>query len=80
MPNIAAYPVLVRQCLMVAFPVLVNQCLTALLPPTADPLPLMDLSRRAIRLAVGKQRLHRLSELNLPPTVIDYLHFKDRTT
>lgn len=45
-----------------------------------DPLPLMDLSRRAIRLAVGKQRLHRLSELNLPPTVIDYLHFKDRTT
>ncbi|KAF2368396.1 SPRY domain [Trinorchestia longiramus] len=45
-----------------------------------DPLPLMDLARRAVRLSVGKQRLHRLPELNLPPSIIDYLHFKDRDT
>ncbi|XP_047739268.1 mucin-5AC isoform X2 [Hyalella azteca] len=45
-----------------------------------DPLPLMDLARRAVRLSVGKQRLHRLQELNLPSSVIDYLHFKDRDT
>lgn len=40
----------------------------------------MDLARRAIRLAVGKPRLDRLSELNLPPSIVDYLHFKDRAT
>ena len=46
----------------------------------ADPLPLMDLARRAIRLAVGKPRLNRISELNIPPSIVDYLNFKERTT
>ncbi|XP_064100828.1 protein gustavus-like [Macrobrachium nipponense] len=37
------------------------------------PLPLMDSCRWIIRHAVGKQRLTRLRELNLPQSVIQYL-------
>ncbi|XP_064116469.1 protein gustavus-like [Macrobrachium nipponense] len=37
------------------------------------PLPLMDSCRWIIRQAVGKQRLTRLRELNLPQSVIQYL-------
>ncbi|XP_068226762.1 uncharacterized protein gus isoform X1 [Palaemon carinicauda] len=43
-----------------------------------EPLPLMDLCRRVIRQAVGKQRLTRLGELNLPQSVTQYLLYHDR--
>ncbi|XP_050687192.1 uncharacterized protein LOC126980880 isoform X2 [Eriocheir sinensis] len=43
-----------------------------------EPLPLMDLCRRVIRQAVGKPRLARLEELNLPPSITQYLLYHDR--
>ncbi|XP_042228686.1 protein gustavus-like isoform X7 [Homarus americanus] len=43
-----------------------------------EPLPLMDLCRRVIRQAVGKQRLSRIEELNLPPSITQYLLYHDR--
>eukprot|EP00096_Caligus_rogercresseyi_P011530 TRINITY_DN454_c0_g1_i1.p1 TRINITY_DN454_c0_g1~~TRINITY_DN454_c0_g1_i1.p1 ORF type:complete len:538 (+),score=197.55 TRINITY_DN454_c0_g1_i1:275-1888(+) len=43
-----------------------------------EPLPLMDLCRRIIRLNVTKERIQqgRISELNLPQTIKDYLTYK----
>ncbi|KAL7644884.1 UNVERIFIED_CONTAM: hypothetical protein RMT77_004701 [Armadillidium vulgare] len=43
-----------------------------------EPLPLSDLCRRAIRESIGKSRLHRLQELNLPPSLISFLDYQDR--
>ncbi|MCL4133990.1 UNVERIFIED_CONTAM: hypothetical protein GTU68_026470 [Idotea baltica] len=43
-----------------------------------EPLPLSDLCRRVIRESIGKPRLHRLQELNLPPSIISYLDYQDR--
>ncbi|XP_076065542.1 splA/ryanodine receptor domain and SOCS box containing gustavus isoform X3 [Oratosquilla oratoria] len=43
-----------------------------------EPLPLMDLCRRVIRQSIGKQRLNRLDELNLPTTIKQYLLYQDR--
>jgi len=43
-----------------------------------EPLPLMDLCRRVIRQSVGKQRLNRVEELNLPQSITQYLLYHDR--
>lgn len=43
-----------------------------------EPLPLMDLCRRVIRQSVGKQRLSRVEELNLPQSITQYLLYHDR--
>lgn len=43
-----------------------------------EPLPLMDLCRRVVRQAVGKQRLTRLEELSLPQSITQYLLYHDR--
>ncbi|XP_021950693.1 protein gustavus isoform X2 [Folsomia candida] len=43
-----------------------------------EPLPLMFLTRRVLRHCVGRDRLHRINELNLPPALIDYLLYKER--
>ncbi|KAL3115745.1 hypothetical protein niasHT_007750 [Heterodera trifolii] len=37
---------------------------------------LMDTCRRSIRVRVGKERVDRIGELNLPPNLIKYLHYK----
>ncbi|XP_064084828.1 protein gustavus-like [Macrobrachium nipponense] len=44
------------------------------------PLPLMDSCRWIIRHAVGKQRLTRLRELNLPQSVIQYLLYGEASS
>uniref|UniRef100_A0A0K2VBZ9 SPRY domaincontaining SOCS box protein 1like [Nasonia vitripennis] n=2 Tax=Lepeophtheirus salmonis TaxID=72036 RepID=A0A0K2VBZ9_LEPSM len=43
-----------------------------------EPLPLMDLCRRIIRLNITKERIEqgRIAELNLPQTIKDYLTYK----
>ncbi|RZF40147.1 hypothetical protein LSTR_LSTR010099 [Laodelphax striatellus] len=44
-----------------------------------EPLPLMDLCRREIRLQMGKQqRKKRISSLDLPQSLIGYLLYRDR--
>lgn len=43
-----------------------------------EPLPLADLCRRAIRQQLGKCRLDRINELNLPPALRSYLLYQDR--
>ncbi|KAK2701241.1 hypothetical protein QYM36_020097 [Artemia franciscana] len=43
-----------------------------------EPLPLIDLCRRVIRQNVGKQRLDRIQELDLPQALISYLLYQDR--
>jgi SPRY domain-containing SOCS box protein 1/4 len=43
-----------------------------------EPLPLMDLCRRTIRQTVGKDRLCRIDELNLPTAIKGYLLYQDR--
>ena len=42
----------------------------------------MDLCRRVIRQNINKERISqgKISELNLPKTIKDYLEYKDRTT
>ena len=49
---------------------------------SAEPLPLMDLCRRVIRQTISKERIEqgKISELNLPKTIKDYLEYKDRRT
>lgn len=42
----------------------------------AEPLPLMFLCRRVIRQCIGKERIHRINELNIPPAIRDYLLYK----
>uniref|UniRef100_T1J4D0 UBA domain-containing protein n=1 Tax=Strigamia maritima TaxID=126957 RepID=T1J4D0_STRMM len=43
-----------------------------------EPLPLKDLCRRVIRQKVGKYRLEKIEELNLPNSLKSYLLFQDR--
>lgn len=42
----------------------------------AEPLPLMDLCRRSIRLALGRQRLQDIGSLPLPPALKSYLQYQ----
>ena len=44
----------------------------------AEPMPLMDICRKVIRQAIGKQRLQkrRINELNLPPGLLKYLMYQ----
>eukprot|EP00094_Tigriopus_californicus_P013055 TCALIF_12624-PA protein Name:"Similar to gus Protein gustavus (Drosophila melanogaster)" AED:0.24 eAED:0.28 QI:0/0.6/0.66/1/1/1/6/0/478 len=48
----------------------------------AEPLPLMDLCRLVIRQNISKERIEKgkISELNLPKTIKDYLEYKERRT
>ncbi|TWW76740.1 SPRY domain-containing SOCS box protein 4 [Takifugu flavidus] len=41
-----------------------------------EPLPLMDLCRRAARLALGRERIHRIDALPLPQTLKNYLQYQ----
>jgi len=41
-----------------------------------EPLPLMDVCRRVIRRQLGKERLHCVTELNLPPALKQYLLYQ----
>ena len=41
-----------------------------------EPLPLMDICRRVIRQRMGKKRLTRVPELNLPPALKSYLLYQ----
>lgn len=43
---------------------------------SAEPLPLMDLCRRAARLALGRERLKEIRGLPLPQSLKDYLQYK----
>lgn len=45
-----------------------------------EPLPLKDICRRVIRQRVGKTRLSRVHELNLPTALKAYLLYQDRTS
>ncbi|XP_077532161.1 splA/ryanodine receptor domain and SOCS box containing gustavus isoform X3 [Haemaphysalis longicornis] len=45
-----------------------------------EPLPLKDICRRVIRQRVGKNRLSRVHELNLPTALKAYLLYQDRTS
>lgn len=42
----------------------------------AEPLPLMDLCRRAVRLALGKERLNEIPALPLPASLKSYLLYQ----
>lgn len=42
----------------------------------AEPLPLMDLCRRSVRLALGKNRLSEISTLPLPKSLKNYLLYQ----
>uniref|UniRef100_H3D9Z2 SplA/ryanodine receptor domain and SOCS box containing 4a n=1 Tax=Tetraodon nigroviridis TaxID=99883 RepID=H3D9Z2_TETNG len=41
-----------------------------------EPLPLMDLCRRAARLALGRERIHHIDALPLPQTLKNYLQYQ----
>ncbi|XP_029111642.1 SPRY domain-containing SOCS box protein 4 [Scleropages formosus] len=41
-----------------------------------EPLPLMDLCRRAARIALGRDRLHRIESLPLPQSLKNYLQYQ----
>lgn len=42
----------------------------------AEPLPLMDLCRRAARLALGRERLQEIETLPLPQSLKNYLQYQ----
>ena len=42
----------------------------------AEPLPLMDLCRRAARLALGRERLQEIESLPLPQSLKNYLQYQ----
>ncbi|OQR69617.1 SPRY domain-containing SOCS box protein 1-like [Tropilaelaps mercedesae] len=44
-----------------------------------EPLPLKDICRRVIRQQLGKHRLNRASELNLPTALKSYVLYQDRS-
>lgn len=44
--------------------------------PAAEPLPLMDLCRRSIRFALGRDRLHDIEILPLPLSLKNYLQYQ----
>ncbi len=43
---------------------------------SAEPLPLMDISRRVIRQTLGKDRLHEIHRLPLPNSIKSYLFYQ----
>lgn len=43
---------------------------------SAEPLPLMDLCRRSIRFALGRDRLHDIEILPLPLSLKNYLQYQ----
>lgn len=43
---------------------------------SAEPLPLMDLCRRAARLALGRERLQEIESLPLPQSLKNYLQYQ----
>lgn len=43
---------------------------------SAEPLPLMDLCRRAARLALGRERLKEIESLPLPQSLKNYLQYQ----
>lgn len=43
---------------------------------TAEPLPLMDLCRRAARVALGRERLQEIESLPLPQSLKNYLQYQ----
>ncbi|KAK6057141.1 SPRY domain protein [Cooperia oncophora] len=45
-------------------------------PPTPAPRPLMDICRRAIRVEMGRHRLHRVDELRLPPPLKRFILYR----
>lgn len=45
-------------------------------PSSAEPLPLMDLCRRAARLALGRERLQEIESLPLPQSLKNYLQYQ----
>lgn len=47
-----------------------------LLCPVAEPLPLMELCRRAARQALGRHRIHHIQSLPLPQTLKNYLQYQ----
>lgn len=47
-----------------------------LLISPAEPLPLMDLCRRSVRLALGKERLGEIPALPLPASLKAYLLYQ----
>ncbi|XP_019388626.1 PREDICTED: SPRY domain-containing SOCS box protein 4 isoform X1 [Crocodylus porosus] len=49
---------------------------TSLLVLSAEPLPLMDLCRRSIRFALGRDRLHDIESLPLPQSLKNYLQYQ----
>lgn len=53
-----------------------HKTLTLLPLLAAEPLPLMDLCRRCIRLALGRQRLQDISSLPLPQSLKNYLQYQ----
>ncbi|XP_016119916.1 SPRY domain-containing SOCS box protein 4-like [Sinocyclocheilus grahami] len=44
--------------------------------PVAEPLPLMELCRRAARQALGRHRIHHIQSLPLPQTLKNYLQYQ----
>ena len=48
----------------------------SLLVSAAEPLPLMDLCRRSVRLALGKGRLGEIHALPLPASLKTYLLYQ----
>ncbi|KAI4886887.1 hypothetical protein NFI96_010501 [Prochilodus magdalenae] len=44
--------------------------------PETEPLPLMDLCRRAARLALGRERLQQIETLPLPQSLKNYLQYQ----
>lgn len=50
--------------------------LLSLLVFSAEPLPLMDLCRRSVRLALGKERLGAIPALPLPASLKAYLLYQ----
>lgn len=54
----------------------VTLCVLFFFLPTAEPLPLMDLCRRSVRLALGRERLTEIHGLPLPASLKNYLLYQ----
>lgn len=54
----------------------INLLLLCFPTPAAEPLPLMDLCRRAARLALGRERLQEIQSLPLPQSLKNYLQYQ----
>lgn len=64
---------------MISFIHLPSSCNEDFFFVAAEPLPLMDLCRRVIRQQFNKDQLEeKVSQLNLPPSLVCYLLFKER--